>query len=120
MATLQETADACYSALNKLAKWRSIFAGWQLGTRQSGDSECDAVRDHREVTMFLRADTNSLLALLVKKGVFTEQEWLEALHAEAVQLDKDYESKFPGAKSTSYGMEFDIQTFAKTSKDWRE
>jgi hypothetical protein len=33
-------------ALQKLAKWRLIFAGWQLGTRLKGDPECDAVRDH--------------------------------------------------------------------------
>lgn len=34
--------------LNVVCKWRSLFAGWQLGTRPKGDPESDAVRDHRE------------------------------------------------------------------------
>jgi hypothetical protein len=120
MATVQDAAKACYAALDKLAKWRQVFAGWQLGTRLKGDSECDAVRDHREATIALRAELNTLLGLMVSKGVFTEQEWYEALTVEAALLDKDFEGKFPGAKSTPYGMEFDIQTFAKTTKGWRE
>ena len=33
-------------ALNVLAKWRTLLAGWQLGTRPKGDPECDAVSDH--------------------------------------------------------------------------
>ena len=44
-------AQRCYEACNRLTKWRSVFAGWQLGTRAKGDPECDAVRDHREVTI---------------------------------------------------------------------
>jgi hypothetical protein len=41
------------AALNRLCKWRAIFAGWQLGTRAKGDPESDAVRDHREVTILI-------------------------------------------------------------------
>lgn len=39
------------SALNRVTKWRSIFTGWQLGTRAKGDPEGDAVRDHRELSI---------------------------------------------------------------------
>jgi hypothetical protein len=34
------------AALNVLAKWRGLFAGWQLGTRPKGDPESDAVRSN--------------------------------------------------------------------------
>jgi len=50
--TQPERTDA---ALNVLAKWRAHFSGWQLGTRPKGDPEGDAVRDHREATILLRA-----------------------------------------------------------------
>lgn len=60
--------------LNRLCKWRSILAGWQLGTRADTDPECQAVRDHREVTLLLRAEVNALTQLLVCGGVFTEEE----------------------------------------------
>lgn len=58
MKTLEERLLA---ALNKLAKWRSVFAGWQLGTRLKEDPECQAVKDHREVTILLRAEVSALL-----------------------------------------------------------
>lgn len=54
--------------LQKLCKWRSVFAGWQLGTRPDTDAECQAVRDHREVTMLMRAELSALTALLIEKG----------------------------------------------------
>lgn len=57
-----------FEAMNKLAKWRSIFAGWQLGTRAKGDPESDAVRDHREATILLRAEVNALTACLIEGG----------------------------------------------------
>jgi hypothetical protein len=44
------------SALERLAKWRTLFAGWQLGTRPKGEPESDAVRDHREATLMLGDD----------------------------------------------------------------
>jgi hypothetical protein len=51
-------------ALNRVAKWRGLFAGWQLGTRPKGDPECDAVRDHREITILLRVEASALTRLL--------------------------------------------------------
>ena len=53
--------------INRLTKWKMVFAGWQLGTRPVGDPECDAVRDHREVTILLRAEITTLLALSLRK-----------------------------------------------------
>ena len=73
------TKESLHRTLNKLAKWRTLFAGWQLGTRPDSDPECQAVRDHRDLSLMARIDINALLALLIRKGVFTEQEWIDAL-----------------------------------------
>lgn len=94
-------------ALNILAKWRVLFAGWQLGTRPKGDPEGDAVRDHREATILLRAEVNALTAVLRAKGAFTDGEWLAALEMEAGLLAKDYERKFPGVVAHENGLTID-------------
>lgn len=106
-------------ALNRLAKWRSVLAGWQLGTRPNGDPECDAVRDTRELLLLLRAEQNAFLALCVQKKLFTIEEWDEALAIEAELLSKDYESRFPGFRATDVGLEMDSKVAAQTMKGWR-
>jgi len=105
-------------ALNRLTKWRSVFAGWQLGTRPKGDPECDAVRDHREVTILLRAEVTTIIGLCVKKGLFTTEEFQQALMEEAEQLSKDYESRFPGMKATDIGIQYDMRA-AETMRGWK-
>jgi hypothetical protein len=81
-------------ALNRLAKWRAVLAGWQLGTRPKGDSECDAVRDQRELLLILRAEVNAISALfcdaqwqpiLPRKEVYT-REFTEAGWRSASQV----------------------------------
>lgn len=95
------------AALNVLTKWRTLFTGWQLGTRPKGDPECDAVSDHRELTMLLRAEVTAFTALLRKKGVFTDDEWLSALENEAKLLAADYEKRFPGVRASETGLHID-------------
>lgn len=104
-------------SLNRLAKWRALFAGWQLGTRVIGDPECDAVRDHREATIFHRAELSALTGLLIKKGVFTAEEFDAALAREADQLSQDFELRFPGVKATDIGLQMDERA-VKTMKGW--
>lgn len=94
-------------ALNILTKWRTLFTGWQLGTRPKGDPEGDAVRDHREVTILLRAENNAVLGLLLAKGVITEDEWLAQLEQEADHLAKAYSDRFPGVTAHEDGLTFD-------------
>jgi hypothetical protein len=108
-----------HAALNRLAKWRSIFAGWQLGTRAKGDPESDAVRDHREVTILMRAELSALVYLLVERKVFTEQDWSRQLEIEANELSKAYERKFPGAKATDIGMDLNVALWRDTTQGWR-
>lgn len=114
----EELAQRCYEATNRLAKWRSVFAGWQLGTRQQGDPESDAVRDHREVTLLLRAEQSALCALLVEKGVFTQEEWTAAFIQETERYQQDLEKKFPGMQATEFGIHYDRRAM-ETMKDWK-
>jgi hypothetical protein len=110
---IRHIADA---SLNRLAKWRGIYAGWQLGTRARGDGESEAVRDHREVTLLLRAEVSALAGLLIAKGVFTADEFTQACGEEAEYLSKALEKKFPGARATDDGMSLDVKEFAETQR----
>jgi hypothetical protein len=108
--------------LDKLVKWRSLLAGWQLGTRSDQDPECRAVRDHREVTLLLRAEVSALTGLLVKKNIISGQEWLDALYEEAMLLDQDMEKRFPGASTSELGLHFDLTRNAEIQswmKGWK-
>lgn len=106
-------------AFEKLAKWRQVFAGWQLGTRVKGDPECEAVRDHREVTMFLRCEVNALTRILIERHVISAEDLTRIMAEEAAALDASYEKKFPGFKSAPYGMDVDVAAAFETTKGWR-
>lgn len=105
-------------ALNKLAKWRTVFASWQLGTRSSTDAECKAVKDHREATIMLRAEANALARLLMNKRIITQKEFEDTLHNEVTQLDRAYEEKFPGFSTTDTGVDIDLVVASETMKGW--
>lgn len=94
--------------LNQLAKWRMVFASWQLGTRADTDGECQAVRNHREATIMLRAEVSALTGLLIDKGIFTFEEFDQALGVEADRLSQDYAAKFPGFTATDEGIAMDL------------
>jgi hypothetical protein len=115
---MSEQEKRTMRALNILAKWRVLFTGWQLGTRPKGDPEGDAVRDHREVTILLRAEVSALTGLLLEKGAFTEQEWLLALQREAEHLCRDYEHRFPGVTAHEDGLTMDKRVLP-WMKGWR-
>lgn len=113
----ETTRKACYDALNRLCKWRTVLAGWQLGTRLRGDAECDAVRDHREVTMLLRTELNAITSLLLQKKIFTEENFERAMTEEARAMEKGLEARFPGIRASDIGLDFD-QRATDTMKDW--
>ncbi len=112
-------ADELNRALNKLAKWRMVLTGWQLGTRSKDDPECQAVRDINEMRILMRAELTAITALLVKKGVFTQEEFQAQLLEEAQYLDKAFERRFPGAKSADHGIVFTMPEWGETSKGWK-
>lgn len=111
--------SAATDALNRLTKWRTVLAGWQLGTRSDTDAECQAVRDHREATLILRAEVSAIIDLLVAKGVCTRAE-LEAAIVESADFYSDsYARKFPGFTATDNGLSMDPTKAADTMRGWR-
>lgn len=108
-------------ALNTLAKWQAHYAAWHLGTRASTDPECQAVRDHREITILLRAEMTALTDVLIRKGVITADELSAALEREAIQLNKDYERQWPGVTATPSGLSYDLAKIraAGWMKGWK-
>lgn len=116
---MSESTKKRLKAANKLAKWRAVFAGWQLGTRAKGDPESDAVRDHRENTLMTRVEVNALTNLLADKGIITLDEFNEAFVVEAEEMEHMLEGLFPGFRSSHDGMVIDPKVAAETTKRWR-
>lgn len=107
------------SALFRLARWKTVFAGWQLGTRPLGDPESDAVRDHREATLMLRVEASALAQLLIDKGVFTKEEWCDALETEANNLNDALEIRFPGFSAIADGLAINAEQAQETMRGWK-
>jgi hypothetical protein len=106
-------------AINRLAKWRSVFAGWQLGTRPDTDPECQAVRDKFNTMISLRVEVNALTALLVRKGVITEAEFMTQMIDECEFMHEVYERRFPGFRATDDGMHLELPLAAETMRGWK-
>ncbi len=109
--------NAMMSALNRLCKWRSILAGWQMGTRSNTDESMKALKDHREVSLIMRAECSAFTMLLIKKGVFTEDEWNDQMLIEARQLNASLERRFPGIRSSDVGIVLTNEA-VETMKNW--
>jgi len=105
--------------MNILCKWRSVFAGWQLGTRPNTDPECQAVRDHREVTLLLRAECSAIAGILIENGLVTAEEFTVRVGREAELLSLALEDRFPGFKATEFGITMQADKAAQTMKGWR-
>ena len=100
---------------NRLGKWRRIFAYWQLGTsKDKGDPEFDAVADHREVTMLMRAELNALTYLLVTKGIATKAEVTAQFSEECEHLSMAYAGSFPGLQADDSGIVMHMPLAAET------
>lgn len=107
-----------YPWLERLGKWRVLLTGWQLGTRPKGDPEADAVRDHREVSLILRAESNALVQLLYKKGIITAEEWTTQIEWEARLICEQLANRFPGVIATDDGLVMDDRA-VETMKGWK-
>lgn len=105
-------------AMEKFTKWRRVFAAWQTGNMTDNGPESKAIRDHRELSMLLRAEVNALTALLQLKGTFTDAEFAQQIIEETERLSKTFEEHFPGFKSSDYGMEITMPEAGETIKKW--
>jgi hypothetical protein len=105
--------EATHRAMHLLSRWRTLFAGWQLGTRLDTDAEAAAVRDHREATLFCRAELTAITTLLLDKQVFTQDEFLVAMEREAALLNMALADRFPGVTAHLDGLHMEPQRVAK-------
>lgn len=108
-----------FRSLNRLTKWRAHFAGWQLGTRLKGDPESDAVRDHRELSMVMRAEITAIVGLLLKHGITTVDEFETQLAHEADALESSYQQRWPGARASDDGMVYDPVQAITWMQGWK-
>src|SRR5258708_35491911 len=83
----QRAAIKANEAMNLVAKWRSFFTGWQLGTRLKGGPQSDALRETHEARILLRVEVTALAGLLIKKGIFYAFEWELQLTRETETLE---------------------------------
>lgn len=90
--------------LQRVTRWKFLFASWQLGTRLNTDPECNAVNDHREVTILLRVEFSALTNILIRKGIFTQEEFEDAIISEAMIWNAEAERRFPGFSTTEVGL----------------
>lgn len=113
---MSEPSVNAMRALNRVAKWCTFFASWQLGSRLDSDGELRAVKHHLELSILMRVELRALVTLLVEKGFLTDGEWNKALEAEAGKLDKEYEEHFPGWSSSDDGMRMTFPAALVTTK----
>lgn len=109
---------ALEAALNKLAKWRIVFASWQLGTRTDEDAECRAIKHHLELSIILRAELNAVIFVLLEKQVVSEDDWAAAVLGAAERLDADYQALFPGFRTTQDGLSINGAIAKDTMAGW--
>lgn len=125
MVTEEFSRRRFVDAINKLTKWRVILTGWQLGTRPKGNPESDAVRDHREATLILRAEVNAIVTALTRDPgagrppVLSQAEYFDLAATEAGLLDLTFQERFPGAKSTPTGIDLDLAKAQGWLKNFR-
>jgi hypothetical protein len=103
--------------LNKLCKWRSVLAGWVAGTQAINDPGAKGLRDLMDKTLIYRVELSALAALLIKKGVFTAQEFTDQINIEAGTLDSLYQIKFDGFETFEHGVKIDAARARKTMND---
>lgn len=108
-------AQAYESAIQRICKWRTVFLGWMLGTIHDDQPGLKAHKDRVEAQIMTRVELNALTALLVKKGVCTNEEFMVQLIEECELQQRLYEQKFPGFKATDTGLTIDPQEAAKTT-----
>lgn len=114
-------AETYLVTMNRLAKWRTHFAGWQLGTRLKGDPECDAVRDTQERLLIMRAELNALTRLLIEKCGVTQEELQATITAEAEHLMGYLEARWQGVRAIDEGLSYDIPAIQRAGwmRGWK-
>lgn len=103
-------------AVQRLCKWRSVFIGWMLGTIPEGTPGLKAHKERVDAQIMSRVEINALTALLLKKGVFTLEEFMAQIVEECEHKEREYEVLFPGYKATANGISIDPKVAVETNK----
>jgi hypothetical protein len=104
--------DAC----NKLCKWRSVLAGWMIGSKPKTAPGVQGYRHLIDRTLLLRAEIDALCGLLLRKGVITAAEFDATLAESALAYDQMLEHQFPGYRTTMDGVSVNPQIAAETNR----
>jgi hypothetical protein len=104
-------------ALNRLAKWRSVYTGRILGTRVM-DPQTVGFRDLFEKLLLLRAETTALTRILLEKGIVGQDELTSIIGEEADFLNVALEQVFPGISANLSGITYKMPEAAETMKGW--
>lgn len=91
-------------AMNRLCKWRSILVGWMIGSKGGDEPGVQGFRDLVDRTMILRPEVTALTALLLKKGVFTQQEYEFQIVEECAHQQRLFEDLFKGMHAENFGV----------------
>ena len=109
-------AQAYQRATQRLCKWRVVFLGWMLGTVQEGTPGLKAHKDRVDAQIMHRVEINALTALLIKKGVFTTEEFMAQIVDDCGYKEREFEAMFPGYSATDIGIHIDVTRAVETNK----
>lgn len=94
-----------------------ITAGRMFGTIANTNGKYIAIMDLEERSIYCRAEVNALTALLIKKGLFSNEEFQTQLAEELNHLADLYQAKIPEVLFTPIGMTVtDVKAFAERAK----
>lgn len=115
-----EISHRYFAVMNKLAKWRTVFASRWIGAATKEDTRCISIKDLFEAKLLMRAEYTGLQELLISKGIITADELALAVIDAARHYDEVLEKTFPGFASTEYGLKMDLPTIMRegTTKGW--
>jgi hypothetical protein len=103
--------------LNKLCKWRMIYAGWHNGTQSISEPGSQAMRDLHEKLLIMRAEISALATLMLENGVFTAEEFRATVEKEAELLDAQLSDFFAGFETLPNGIRIlDTEVAAETQR----
>jgi hypothetical protein len=105
------------AALERVTKWRRWLASQIIGTAPETKGT-RGIRDLQEARIILRVEVTAIIGLLLRKGLFTEEELQEALAEEADALNAAYSKAFPGVRATETGLTMDMPEAVYTMRAW--
>ena len=105
---LRAKSSILYRLLSKLRQYARFSVGRITGTTTAESGAYKQLLTAEEARLFHRVDINALTGLLIKKGVFTEEEWTDALIEEAKLKDKELAEEWPDITVASDGRSYTI------------